>query len=130
MRPFTTGELERMRAFSQAQMVDAGRVLRRTEGARDGRGQRAATFTPQDVIPCTFVITAATEQLSEATGAAITDAVVYVPLDTPIGPLDRFQLTHRFGQALASPITYSVIGQPAPDVATLRVGLRAGEVSQ
>jgi hypothetical protein len=130
MRPLTPAELSRMRGFSEAQMLDTGRVLKRTVGSRDTRGQPPATFTAQAPIACTFVITTQREALSESSGAAITDAVVYVPLDTVIGPQDRFQLTHRFGQALTTPITYAVIGQPAPDIATLRVGLRSGEASQ
>lgn len=130
MLPITQGELDLMIDHAEAQMPDTGVVLRRTTGARGSRGQPAASFVAQAPTRCTFVVNAAREALSESSGAAITDATVYLPQDTVIGPQDRFQLTHRLGRALAAPITYAVIGQPAPDLATLRVGLRAGETSQ
>lgn len=130
MCPITPFELDRMRRFSESQMLDMGRVLKHTEGTRVARGQPTVTYEPQSSTRCTFVLNTAREALSESTGAAITDATVYLPQSTQIGPQDRFQLTHRFGQALVTPITYVVIGQPAPDMATLKVSLRAGEASQ
>lgn len=126
MRPLTDAELSRMRRFSEAQMLDTGVVLTHVSGVRNSRGRPTETWTEGPPIRCTFVLTAAREALHESAEAAITDATVYVPYGTVIGRQDRFRLTARFGQAI-SPITYQVLGQPAPDVATIRVTLRAGE---
>lgn len=128
MRPFSTGELGRLAGTQEGAMQDTCLVLSYSEGSRAPSGAVVATYTPGAAISCGLNPKGGREVTLEDKTNVVTDASVRLPLGTVIKPSDRVQITHRFGVALGSPLTFRVAGPIRQGPSGLLVDLRIVEV--
>lgn len=123
MNAFSTTELSRMQAHQTASMMDRGRVLVYAATDDDyGTGAGAATYTAQASTVCGWKPTA--KEVLHNGQVAITDGKLRLPFGTVVSNLDRFELTHRHGVALALAETYEILGQPERGPSGLVLNLR------
>jgi hypothetical protein len=110
-----------MRADYNASLQDTGRHLDRSVEQDPGSGQEVETFTPGTVYDCGFDPEGGKEMQLNMTGrgstadvrANVAGASVRLPLAAEgIDPWDRFELTHRHGEALSPTQVYDVVGYP------------------
>jgi hypothetical protein len=103
-------------------MQDTCKVLAYSATA-DDYGLPVVTFTPGAAIACGFDPQASRE-VQEGSHVAVVDGRLRLPLGTAVTSKDRIQVTHRFGEALSSPETYSIIGEPERGPTGLVLNLR------
>jgi hypothetical protein len=112
-----------MRAAQEAVMMDACVRLAYGAPTTDTYNLPESQYTPQSPIACGFDPTASKEVMSEGQ-VVVTDGQMRLPVGTTVDSRDRFQVTHRHGEALASPPTFELIGDPERGPSGLVLNLR------
>jgi hypothetical protein len=123
-----------MRTYHPATFHDTVQHLPREE-TQDRTGQPISTYGAGASFPARFLGTRGIRGAREANAAGAAniqiltmDAAVRLPLDV-IGIIhadDRIRLTHRFGEALPTPLEFDVVG--APQLGSASVVLSLTEV--
>lgn len=106
------GELARFKVTQLESLLDTCVVLVYSS-TEDEFNLPAVTYTPGAPLSCGYDPSSSRE-VQDSGQVVITDGLIRLPAGTAITHLDRIQLTHRAGQALATPITFDVVGQVAP----------------
>jgi hypothetical protein len=122
MDALTAAELAEMRECQVASLQDTCKVLAYS-ATTDDYGLPKASYTPGAAQACGFDPTSSRE-VQEGSQVAVVDARLRLPLGTVVTSRDRVQITHRFGEALSSPETYSIIGEPERGPVGLVLNLR------
>lgn len=104
----TGAELTRFRAETEASMLDACRVLRRSATGQDAAtGMPTATWVPQPEGPCDFTIRNRREVQGEAQ-ILVTVTSLRLPLAVVVSHLDRIRLTRKLLMPMPVPETYDI----------------------
>lgn len=129
MRAFTTVELARLQATQVSSMQDVCILESRSAGTSaygysHGYADGVTTVCGLHMSP--------SREVMEAGQVALPDARLRLPIATVVANVDRVRVTHRYGAALAAPLTYEVIGLPERGPSGLQLNLRlatTGETS-
>lgn len=113
---FSSNDLTNMRSAQTEHMLDFGRVLSYSAGTANEFGEYdAPTYTESvgtrcglDMNPNTGRNRGGEFDLQSMTRIQY-DGVVRLPIEVAVKETDRFQVTHRFGEALDEPLTYEII---------------------
>jgi head-tail adaptor len=104
-------DLTAMRAVYGDSLHDTCRLKPRTvTTATDG--QEIEDWPDGVIVACGFQPTAGAEQRRADMTILAYDARLRLPLGTAITYLDQVRITHRYGAALATPLTFQVEGDP------------------
>jgi hypothetical protein len=126
VRPFSTNELASMQATQEGAMLDTGRLLRRASTGTDEYGYDRTDY---DIVltSCCGLKTLTSKEVMDGTQVVAVDAQLRLPLalDGELSGLDRWQITHRFGVELATPLTFEFIGGPMRGPSGLVLNLRS-----
>src|SRR5690606_35182941 len=120
---FSADELQGMRDTQETHMMDTCVLLTRTTDTLDEYNRPAVSYAESNPVPCGFDPTAAKEVMDNAQ-VAVTDARLRLPLSADVTGLDRVRVTHRFGEALDTPVVFDVIGEPERGPSGLVLNLR------
>lgn len=112
MRLIQAQELSRMRQAQAETLNDTIQHIRR-QTATNEYGQPDVTWVLAESYACGFQPVAKPEAMND-TEVPLVDAKLRLPLtlESTIAHTDRVKLTHRFGEALADPQTYEIVGLP------------------
>jgi hypothetical protein len=125
MLPFSSSEMRWMQRIQEGAMQDTCIVMDYSQGDLDDYGNVSnPEYTDSEPTRCGLDPQSQTEVM-DGTQVIVSDAALRLPLNTAIDNLDRVRITHRFGSALATPIIYEVIGQPAQGPSGIVVQLRS-----
>ena len=123
MRVFQTGELTRLRSAQQAAMMDTTVRLVYRGNTLDAYGMPIKGWAEDEEIACGYDAKAIKEVMN-GTEVTLTDARLRLPIGTTLDRRDRFKITKRFGEILASPPTYEILGEPRQGPSGLLLDLR------
>lgn len=104
-------------------MMDTCTILTFSTGAANGYGKPAVSYAEGSPIICGYR-PRSTREVQQGNETVIIDGELRLPITTAIKSTDRVRLTKRFGETLATPLLFSVIGQPAQGPSGLVVSLR------
>lgn len=91
---------------------------------QDGYGEAVEGFAPEaEAQPCRFEVRRLREH-DDLPDIGYVDAVAHVELERTWLPLDRFQLTNRWGEPVEPPEEYEIVGVPMKGMAAQRLELR------
>lgn len=119
-RVFEPAELERMRDVQAGAMMDECEILRRSVVSTDAYGMPVELWTVLTATRCAIshsntaqgVMAEALGSASQGTQVAIEMRLIRLPRHTDIQTTDHVRLTHRFGDVLAEPVDYEIVGEP------------------
>ena len=127
MMPLTAGELSAMRATQQAAMMDTGNMQPVTV-TQDGFGQMVESWPTNSAdVACGLDMRSGSEKADAEKTVISYDAVVRLPIATSVDPRDRFRITKRFGEALSTPLIYSIVSPIQRGPSGIRLLLRRVE---
>jgi len=106
---FTTDDLAAMRAAQEAHMMDTCTLTARSQMGVDDFNLPVWTDTETADVPCGLDLRASREIMVE-TQLPVYDARLRLAHDQKIEEVDRVSITHRFGEALATPLEFEVLG--------------------
>lgn len=118
--------LPKVRAAREESLPDTGVLVIRTFSENE-YGEQTPQETDLGPIACSFV-PAPGDEIATADGTRLVlDAKAYLSLDYEgtADYQDRFRLTHRHGEALVAPQTYSIVGQPLVEDTSLVLLLKS-----
>jgi hypothetical protein len=124
VNPFSADELTRMRATQEAAMQDTCVLLARLEGEQDERGYPATEWSESAPVACGLDPRPKGELLGGAE-VRLVDARLRLAIDTDVTHLDRVRITHRFGEELAMPELFAVLGEARRGPRGLMLDLRS-----
>lgn len=117
------GTRDALRALSVGNMTSGYVRLVYDGSATDTYGNPAPTWTAESATrDCMYRPATAEEQLATAQVPAL-DAHLWVQLSDAIADADRVRLTVHYGQTLATPLTFEVVGVKR-EATTLHLELR------
>lgn len=93
----------------------------------DTLGDEIKVFTPSSGVACGVKFTTTKETYKGEYTSLNIDAIIRLPIDTEISPLDRLTITKRFG-VVQSGIQYSINGNPLQGVSCIEVMVNRVEV--
>lgn len=105
-------------------MQDTCVLLVRLEGEQDERGYPVAEWVESDPLACGLDPKPRGELLGGAE-LRLVDARLRIPIDTDVTGLDRVRVTHRFGEELAVPELFAVLGEARRGPSGLVLDLRS-----
>lgn len=120
---FSLNDLAAMRAAQTAHMMDTCTILVYSQDAQDDRGMPAETWTAGSATSCGLRLQTPRELL-EGTDVPDVDAVLRLALTDTVNEHDRVRITHRYGEALAEPLLFEVVGDAKPGPSGQVVALR------
>ena len=82
------------------------------------------TYVPGEPIACRFRGKGANWSPTADYGLASVDALLQLPYGTEITSRDSVTITKRFGETLAEPLEFAVVGEPTPAVLSVHVKLQ------
>ncbi len=100
-------------------LTDRGIVLTYSDGTPDAYGKPQPSYRMGSEIPCAYIPLRAQEIRPYGTETALVEGTLLVPLDTSITNRDRVQMTVRLGDALPSPLVFTIIGMPVPGLVAI-----------
>lgn len=118
-----TTEMAAIRADELATFTDTAVRGVFAEGTPNDLGESVPSYTAGTATACLVLFTGGQERRSQDIQPVLWDAIARVPYDYTIAYRDRLTLTHRFGVALASSITFEVVGQPQHGMGHVEVKL-------
>lgn len=128
MRPFSPGELTRLRSTQESAMMDTCKILAYSAGSRSDLGSYPGpVYTPGAALACGYTPGGRELELDDKT-LLVTDGALRLPIGTTVAHHDRVQLTHRHGEALANPLTFEIVGPIKRGPSGLMIDLRLAEV--
>lgn len=123
MRALTSSELAAMRQTQESAMMDTCIVLTHGSGATDAYNTPSDGYSEGSPVRCGYR-PGSTREVQQGNETVLVDATLRLSVGTAINSRDRVRLTHRFGEALATPLLFAVVGQPAQGPSGLVVNLR------
>ena len=93
-------------------------------GARSATGKITTTWVDADSTDCIVLFTSGTERRGADIQPVSWDAIARLPYDNTIAYRDKFRLTHRFGVALTTAITFQIVGHPQPGMGHIMLRLQ------
>lgn len=129
---FTAAELSGMATVQTAHMMDTG-VLQAHSATQDAHGQQVDSYADGVAIPCGFgyaPLGRAPEVVLEDGTTVTVDAQVRLRVadGDAARAVDRFKLTHRFGEALNTPQVFEIVGLPRRGPSGIVLQLRKVDV--
>jgi head-tail adaptor len=104
-------------------MSDTCHILAYSE-TQDVRGEVTAAYTAGSATACAFRPGSSSEAASAEMTKAAATAEVWLPLATTVTRRDRIRITKLWGDTLAAPLEYDIVGDPRRDVGRLICQLR------
>lgn len=101
---------EIMQAAAERTMLDTCQILEPAE-TPDVLGLPQRTYSVAATSACGLDQTASREVTGE-TGLTVTDGALRLPLSVAVSNRARIRVTHRYGEALPTPLEYEVLGEP------------------
>ena len=131
MNALSTTEYTRMRSTAAETFFDTCRIGTATAHVYGSADTNDVAPTYSDGIACGFRPAPVGEAI-DGSDAPDFDAVLRLPLDTDVTNVDRVEVTHRHGEALADAQIFTVTGEPArgPSALVLKLKLVTGESSR
>jgi hypothetical protein len=123
LRVLQTGELTRLRSAQQAAMMDTVVRLVYREPAVNEYGMAIGEWADDAELACGYD-GKAIKEVMVGTQVVLTDARLRLPIGTTLDNRDRFRVTNRFGEILANPPTYEILGEPRQGPSGLLLDLR------
>lgn len=128
MSRLSPGALARMHSTHEDVMHDTCEVLTSTE-VQNAYGEVLLTWAVQSTEVCGFnplsrLQSGGGETVREAATFLETEARLRLPATVAVTPANRIRLTHRYGVALATPITYEIAGAVKTGPAATLLNLR------
>lgn len=116
MIPFQPADLTAMRATQEAHMSHVARVLRWSPTQDPESGQPVDDWSDEGTTPCGVQFTPQGAILEGTMGTVVANYRVRLPLALlPItGPMNRYEITRAFGEALAPTWLLEQVGPVAP----------------
>lgn len=103
--------------------MDTCVIMSHSAGAANNYGKPADIYVDGAPTACGYK-PRSTREAQQGNETVIIDAELRLPIGTAVKAADRVRLTKRYGEALATPLLFSVIGQPAQGPSGLVVNLR------
>lgn len=119
----TATDLVNMRAGQAAIMHDTCELLTLLVGAKDAYNRPQEQYQVGASQACGLDMRASRE-VQEQTQVPLYDARLRLPVDTDIDHLARVRITHRYGEELADPLYYDVVGEPLRGPSGILLNLR------
>jgi hypothetical protein len=116
-------ELAGFRATQDAYMPDTCVHLDYSGTATNDYGLPEDTWGTAGTYSCGFNHKASREVMGDGE-VVLSEGQLRLPIATVIERRDRFQITHRFGEALATPLKVEVIGEPLRGPSALLVHVK------
>jgi len=116
-------DLAMMRAAQLETMLDTCVLLSRSDGLVDAYNRPARVWAESAPIACGLDLRASRELLP-GTEVPVYDARLRLPLTATVANIDRVRVTHRYGEALTSPLVFDAIGEPRRGPSALVLDLR------
>jgi hypothetical protein len=128
MTIFSEADLARMRATQVAHMQDEC-VIRRCTTTPNSINEAVKTFT-EDVTAtiCGLDMRSGDERHTVQFNTLIYDATIRIPIATVIDSKDQVKVTKRFGETLAAPLTFEIVGPVQPGPSGIRLKLKKVEL--
>ena len=113
MSTFSPIELARMQATQESAMQDECIFFDYTEGTLDGFGRPTNPFSEGLTTKCGFKPVTKGEAMGEGE-VVMKDAILRLPIALAgvLAQTMKIQITKRFGETLANPIMFNVLGDP------------------
>lgn len=107
---FTSNDLTNMRTAQTEHMQDFGKVLAYAAGTLNEFNEAdAATYTESVGTACGLDMRPSSERSGQDMTTIQYDATLRLPLEVTLKETDHFQVTHRFGEALDTALTYEIV---------------------
>ena len=119
---FSETELESMRVTQQIHMMDECVQMLYSAGT-DDYNNPSPTYTDGDTLVCGVKNVKHGEGMDKSQ-VPLVDLVMRLSVTVAVSHLDRFRITKRFGETLASPQEYEIVGYPQRGPSGLLVQLR------
>ena len=122
-------DLAQMRADQADSLHDTCVILSHSE-SQDSFGEMVSSWTSGTSLACGFEPTGGKERprsggsTHPAGTLLVVDARLRLPLTVSLGVKDKVRITHRYGEALAVPLTFGVAGLPRRGASGLVVDLQ------
>jgi hypothetical protein len=114
-----------MRADQALSRWDTCRRLVYTAGAVNAYGMpEPPTYVRGDAITCGLDMRSSAREVMNGTQVVLADARLRLSVNTTLDNRDRIEITQRFGEVLATPLVYEIIGEPERGPSGLVVNLR------
>jgi hypothetical protein len=124
MTMLATDDIALMRADQALSRWDTCRRLVYTAGATNAYGMpEPPTYVRGDAITCGLDMNS-TNEVMIGTQVIIADASLRLLVTTTLDNRDRIEITQRFGEVVAAPLVYEIIGEPERGPSGLVVNLR------
>jgi len=116
-------DLTHMRSTQTGHMPDTCVVQAYTQ-AFNSYGEDVGTWADGTTYACGLEMHPGSERQVQGYTAIVYDAIIRLPITADIDPYDRIKITHRFGEALATPLVYSIVAPDQIGPSGLRLMLR------
>ena len=123
---FTDADLTSMRDMQDAHMLDTGLVQAVTVTG-DTFGQQVESWTDGSTIACGLDMRPGSERHGTDKTIVEYDATVRLPIETTVDLRDRFKVTKRFGEALATALVFDIVAPIQRGPSGIRLLLRRRE---
>lgn len=124
---FSADELAGMRTAQDGHMLDTC-VIRVYSRTFNGFGEPVPAYTDGSAIACGLDMRPGRETQQDDMTVLSYDATIRLPIATTLDRKDQIKITHRFGEALSTALTYRVEGPIQRGPSGIRVALRRVEV--
>jgi hypothetical protein len=123
---FSTEELADFRATQESHMMDL--VVRQAYSAtQNSYNEDVVTYTDQTAQDCGLDMRPGNERYTQNYTAIEYDATMRLPITTTIDARDRLKVTKRFGETLATPLVYEIVGPVERGPSGIRLVLKRVE---
>jgi hypothetical protein len=123
MLPIGTAERAALQGFIEGAMLDVCTIDAYTEDVGE-LNEPLVTYVSGEPMACRFRGKNANWNPTADFGLASVDAFLQLPNGTEITSRDQVTITKRFGETLAEPLVFAVVGEPTPAVLSLHVKLQ------
>ena len=121
---FTANDLTAMREAQDGHMLDTGNVQPVTL-AFDSFGQQTETYSSDSAsIVCGLDMRPGSERHGNEKIVIEYDATVRLPISTSVNITDRFRVTKRFGETLATALVFDIVAPIQRGPSGIRLMLR------
>ena len=123
MLPIGTAERSSLEGFIEGAMLDECTIDAYTEDVGE-LNEPLVSYVSGEPVICRFRGKSANWTPTADYGLASVDALLQLPKGSEITSRDQVTITKRFGEALAEPLVFAVVGEPTPAVLSLHVKLQ------
>jgi hypothetical protein len=123
LRQFTADELLDMRQAQVDHLLDTGLIQTRLQ-QEDSYGQSIETFTDGAPGACGLDMRPGSERRGTDLTVTTYDATLRLPITATPTVGDRYKITHRYGELLASPLVFEIVAPIQRGSSGIRLALR------